>query len=99
MSRPAALAGAAGTKAERDAIAGRYFAHLRADALDDAGAFMAQHRGKRKPHHALAGDDVGVTDPDRGDAYEDFVIARRVELYPYAERRLVCRGVIGAMCG
>src|SRR4030095_2687998 len=46
-----------------DAIAGRHPAHLGADLLDDAGAFVPEHDGRIGRRVALPEDEVGMAQP------------------------------------
>jgi len=50
-----------------------------ADALDDAGAFVAEDRGPFE-HRVVEGRDVGVAQPGRADPHHDFVWSRVVQV-------------------
>ncbi len=72
---------------------------VRADRLDDAGAFMAQYGGERRGQLPGAHRHVGVADAAGRDAHQHFVGAQRVQHHRLKDERLIGCAADGGLSG
>src|SRR5262249_9182844 len=65
---------------EHDVIARREVPHAFPNLLDDSGALVTEHDGRRNRYHHLGDGQIRVTDAARHDLHHHFVFARSLEL-------------------